>query len=498
MRDFIIRQLSEPIPRSFDELIARLRKIGLLPYAAAGCAFMFLVLQVRLYFPGRLNVDSTDQLHQATIGVFNDWHPPIMAMLWRILIELSGKTFSLYLLQAALYWLAIGLIADAFVRMQKYRTSLVILMAWVMPYFSITNAMVTKDSQMGLMFLLSFALVFWFRTQARRVPTAIWTLIVIFCLYGILVRANSIFAIGPLFLYFVVPNRKFGLPQIIGISTVIAVATMLLSAAFNNDILPNVKQTKPIRSLQIFDIIGIAKISGDRQWLTELKPLSSERLNACYTAYWWDSVAPWGACPEFSGMVMNIQYKPVISDRDVYPTSAKLMEIWLNSIQHHPLAYAEHRIKHFNAELNFFVPSLIRRFGIVWYSVPQNSVLETKQDYYRKSFIRWPVTWYAIALIVLIATRRDTPTLATTTARYLSVSGLLYASAYLVIGVASEDRYMYWMILSSFIAVCTVAKNIKRQITARDNATLAALAAFVIIILLGMISRLLDLQFMLN
>ncbi|MDB5776987.1 MAG: hypothetical protein JWP38_3120, partial [Herbaspirillum sp.] len=269
------------------------------------------------------------------------------------------------------------------------------------------------------------------------------------------------------------------------------------------------KQTEPIRSLQLFDIVGIAKLSGDRQWINQLLPIGQEQLDACYTPYWWDSIAPWGKCDFIAGTVMNEKFKTIGSERDIKPDSAKLMGLWINSIRHHPFFYAEHRIKHFNAELNFFVPSLLCRFGKddethcqIFDQDPdqraQHLRSEIKRDHVRKNIAFWPVTWFVAGLGLLVALRRrnDNPASTAVAARVLAASGSLYGGAYLLIGVASETRYMYWTMLAAILACLIGYRDVKQVWAARDRPTLVVAGLIVIVLLLGFVARIADIQTM--
>ncbi|MDB5774405.1 MAG: hypothetical protein JWP38_538, partial [Herbaspirillum sp.] len=271
------------------------------------------------------------------------------------------------------------------------------------------------------------------------------------------------------------------------------------------------KQTEPIRSLQLFDIVGIAKLSGDRQWINQLLPIGQEQLDACYTPFWWDSIAPSGKCHFIAGTVMNEEFKPLRSDRDIKPASAKLMGLWLQSIMHHPFIYAEHRIKHFNAELNFFVPSLVCRFAKdnearcqIDEQDPEQHAQhlrsEIKRDYVRKNIAFWPVTWFVAGLGLLVALRRrnDDPTSTAVAARVLAASGSLYGGAYLLVGVAPDVRYMYWTMLAAMLACLIGYRDVKQVWAARDRPTMVAAGLIAMVLLSGFVARIADIQTMMR
>jgi hypothetical protein len=462
-------------------------------HVAKFSTFVAIILQAALYYPGGHTFDTDDQLHQATTGILNDWHPPLMAYTWRMLISLTGYSSSFFLLQLVCYWAAFGLIADGLIRTGKKKTGIFIFLIGLFPVFTYINGLIIKDSQMVVCFFASFAVIFWFKVQGRRIPVAFGLLAALLLLYGTLVRSNSVFALGPLLIYFFSSRYQIRYVNIVFLTLSIALLGIFLSVAANNTI-PGVIKTQPIRSLQIFDLFGIAKYSRDVTVLSDISPLTQTEVDRCYTAYWWDSVSPWGTCPAFSAKFMNKDYKVILSQRDVYPISSQLTPMWLHAIIRHPAAYIQHRIRHFNAELNFLVPSLERRYGKTFFTANE---AEIRKDYLKKNFMTWPIIWYVVALIVLTALRRLPLNASSHAARLLVCSGLTYGFAYFVIGVASDSRYMYWTILASFTGLVLTADQIYLRWKERDKPTLLAFSAIFVCIALGLMARLGDWQFML-
>ena len=100
------------------------------------------------YFPGVYTPDSADQLGQALKNDYHDWHPPLMAWLWRSLITLTGReesllVFHLLLLTAgAIYW------AKVFVRLKAGVLSFAIPLFLLSPVFVIFPVSSGKMSDM--------------------------------------------------------------------------------------------------------------------------------------------------------------------------------------------------------------------------------------------------------------------------------------------------------------------------------------------------------------
>src|SRR5205809_6994305 len=73
--------------------------------AAAGFALTVLV-----FYPGYSTADARYVYADAMAWHFGDWQSPAMAVLWRLIDPIAPGSPSMFLLTAALYWLAFGLL----------------------------------------------------------------------------------------------------------------------------------------------------------------------------------------------------------------------------------------------------------------------------------------------------------------------------------------------------------------------------------------------------
>lgn len=83
---------------------------GGLPASGWAVVAMGLVSAVVLFDPGLMSYDSLMQLLQARTGRFGDWHPPVMAAVWRTLEHFIAGPFPMLLLQAAAWWIGVALV----------------------------------------------------------------------------------------------------------------------------------------------------------------------------------------------------------------------------------------------------------------------------------------------------------------------------------------------------------------------------------------------------
>src|SRR5437763_15477200 len=63
------------------------------------------------YWPGVMIDDARWQYQQSVDNEYEDWHPPLMAWIWRRLMFVMPGPAPMLLLQLLLYWAGIGLVA---------------------------------------------------------------------------------------------------------------------------------------------------------------------------------------------------------------------------------------------------------------------------------------------------------------------------------------------------------------------------------------------------
>jgi hypothetical protein len=401
-------------------------------------------------FPGEAGPDSQSQYEQAVTGQFDDWHPPIMAWLWSIFRLVADGYGPMFCFQVACYWLGFGLIALALAQTGRSLAAWAILGVALFPQFVTLNVAILKDVGMAVTFLVAFAALFWYRAQNREVPPAIAVISLVLLLYGALVRANAAFAVVPLFVYLIRP-QWVGRPwRLLAVSIPVALAIVPAANLFNHRIL-HAEPLRPIRSLQIFDLSGIAFYSGDLGVFGRNNSFTREQVISCYVPIGWDRLAPWGECryfwnrlavsPDLQGIVEQLGARSVMGAKP----NPDLPGLWLAAIARHPLAYARHRLAHFGSEI-------VRGASM---GAPDEAA--PKPPYVvLYDWVTASALWLAIGagLLVRLASARSLRRTALIDAALaLVLSSLPYACAYLIIGVAAELRYFFWSLIAIFTAV---------------------------------------------
>jgi hypothetical protein len=456
-------------------------------------AMALCATQLTLIFPGELITDSREQLREAISHQYLDWHPPIMAFVWSWLLRINGNPGLLLVLHQCLHWLGFGLIADGFFRVRMPCRAWLVLAAGAFPVFLFYDKEIVKDVGMGSGLVAGFGMIFWFLVQRKSIPW--WALLLsgICIFYGALIRTNAIFAIGPILLLYFARGRQFGLTKIVGCSMLTALVALPLSNWINHELI-GAKPQDPLQSLQIFDLMGIAVRSGDVGVLGDHAP-PMNKIEGCYTSYWWDTYSPWGICEDVRHDLEYISDDPY----QITPYLAERSALWRRAILKHPVAYMAHRLSHFNSSIYFFVPSVSYRYSKAWELGPSGRRVITQSDIYfdylKKNFLFWPVFWLALGVCALPFLKQSvTAPPMIPCARALIMSGLLYSAAYLFVGVATETRYYYWSIMAIMLGIILASSEIAQQMREHASRRRFAVALVLAVLLIGFVARIADVR----
>jgi hypothetical protein len=320
------------------------------------------------------------------------------------------------------------------------------------------NVVILKDVGMAVTFLAAFGALFWYRSQHREPPPAVVAITSVLLLYGSLVRANAVFAVVPLFVYLIRPQWLSSPLRIMALSVPIALALVPVASLVNHHIL-HAEPLRPIRSLQIFDIAGIAFYSGDAGVLGQNFLYAQGQLNSCYVPSRWDRLAPWGECRFFwNRLAVSLEQQEVVEKLDVRSAmgaepNPDLLHLWAVAIFRHPMAYVQHRLAYFGSEI-------VRGASM---GAPDEASPKPPYVVFYDGLTA-SALWLAIGAGLLVRLRSSRLLRQSTSidaALALILSGLLYAFAYLVIGVATELRYLFWSLIAIFAAAAISLSDLK-------------------------------------
>lgn len=159
----------------------------------SGIFFSFLLC----FAPGFMTTDTYTQFNQAMKGVYDDWHPPVMAFVWRCLLFLQEGPLPLLCFQLLMLFGACYLLSGQ--KRPNGGTRWVWIFFPLLPQVYCLAGVIWKDVQMAFSLLLGMALYFyWDSERASKLPLFGS---VLFLAYAVLIRHNAIFAVLPLIFF---------------------------------------------------------------------------------------------------------------------------------------------------------------------------------------------------------------------------------------------------------------------------------------------------------
>ncbi|MFE7654578.1 hypothetical protein ACFU6M_17040 [Streptomyces bottropensis] len=398
-----------------------------------------------VFTPGFMSPDSIDQLRQAMGRTpLTDWHPPVLSLLWRALIAVTGTPASMAVLQSVVLWGALWVLARCVWEMTASRAgSLAVLGLGLTPPVLTFVGVVWKDVHAACALLAACAVAFVGLRLRDSGPSARtrWALLwlgVFFLAYAVLVRKNAFLAAIPMFVLLVLalwhsPGRRTW-----AACTAALVAAVVLPAAAISMFARPV-QTDQGAQILLDDLVHVLTVEELRS--ADVRPELRDRLvaaaeecdrvDAVSDAYW--------AC---------YQRSPDGLSRD----ADQLTSLWLREMPGHASGYLQYRLRLFTALL--FETGYVYQQGVfandLGIEVARPRLEATLASYVvgaatdlRPLFRGW--FWLAVALVLTIRPGRGRFSLPI---RALGISSLAYVLGYLPIVPATNYRYVYWPALA--------------------------------------------------
>jgi hypothetical protein len=454
-------------------------------------------------FPGFMSWDSADQLVEARQGVYSDWHPPFMAVLWHFTDKIIHGPFGMLLIITALIWL--GTLLVTLYWFNKYRsTPLSLLPAFIIffpPVFSILGAIWKDNLMLGLLIIaIGTAGSIEPVSPTRRSRTYVKLgIVAILLLMAMLARHNAGFAAAPIMMLSIA--RSIGKrPRLyrVAVSGVIAVlvsVVLQLCAGRTTESLATYK-TNVWASLAIFDVAGIIYRMPDHQQQQisygqvpdRIRgPGSLDRLLETYSPgnYWnmfWtvrelralrsndNSVnrAIIGNQPAFGCVMDKDPSAPPNNWFDTYcfelteQEKVGLMKLWSTLVMHHPLAWLSHKLAVFRYLIgqHRYDSVYMDQHPVDWGkeiydgSTPQLSYFQTKIKQMLVQFTPIYRPWiYLVLTISVIAACVSSLTERRFQIALIAASGLSYEGGIFLLAPSSDYRYSQYMIYTSIVAL---------------------------------------------
>lgn len=408
---------------------------------------LLAAISLAFFWPGVASYDTVVQYQQVLTGQYDDWHPPAMARLWA-LFHATGwpGQAPLFVLQILLYWGGLAVFAGAQARRRQAIAALFALLIGIWPPLLGWQVAVLKDAQMTGAILAAVGVASWWRLDGRRLPLPAAALVLLLLGYATLVRFNAAFATVPL-AFGLVGGLRWDRPLFHAALVLATTAAVIGVLTPINQRLLDAKPSGVERSLPLFDLAGIAHHAGPRAVPLVPAPLwRRAEAKGCLTPILWDPIGDEAAC----GYIVDTMQRAA--------PGAKLRNAWLRAIATHPLAYAAHRIGHWNSEMRAWMPATMPGTGPLARSEPNTIGLGSPNkriNAFQKagttlasSAAGAPILWFAVAIGVLFCAwpARDG---AGGVAVTLALSAIVTELAFGVVGVASDYRYHCWGMIAA-------------------------------------------------
>lgn len=446
----------------------------------AGATLLLVLGSLALFWPGVVTYDGVAQFGQALSGKFDDWHPPIMAWLWRALHRLAGGGAGpMLVLQILLYWLGFGAVAASLAHDGRRHAAVAVLCIAVLPLFVGWQGVVLKDTQMLGAMLAATGVIAWWCLRGERLPVVATIATVVLLAYATLVRSNAVFATVPLIVMVFGPTRWWAraLLTLAGI-----VAVLGLAQAINHGVL-GAGASGVERTEAFYDLSGIA--AQDPAQAIGLTPAEARAVVArhCAKPFFWDPLGTTDRCGPTLERLHGL-------------SAGALYRLLGEAIVRHPLAYATHRLGHLNSTERWIVPAGWPSAGPPGASEANSIGLRSPgpaaarwQALARVNAelpLGWPIAWLALALCAIVVALRRPPTPFRDVALALLASAVVLEASFAVLSIASDLRYHLWPMVAAALATILLWAQARWS----RRAVLGTGAALALVIVPGTIARL--------
>ena len=174
----------------------------------------------------------------------------------------------------------------------------------------------------------------------------------------------------------------------------------------------------------------------------------------CYRPFFWDTLGDERRCAF------------IREGLDEAAPAGALSRLWVGTIVSHPVAYAEHRLGHWNATLRWLVSRNWPVAAPPAESEPNDAGLVSPgaaaasaaalADWVAATPFGWPVLWFAAALAALALARpSQSPDSALAFALALSAAAL--ETSFAAISISADLRYHLWPMLATALAWALLA-----------------------------------------
>ena len=316
------------------------------------------LLHLALFYPGFMCYDAVNQILEARANVYSDWHPPLMARIWRWSDSFLPGPAGMLILQLSSVWLGTYWIFGAFFKPQGLNVAAPLLcgILFYPPVFGISGA-ILKDMLMWGVLLMAFGLSGYIQSyrQAQNARSfALFGAILLLLALAMSFRHNAFFATIPLLshAWFRLASKASpsGLLKAALAGCLIATGLFLATGTLNDKLAD--RHTHPWVASAAFDIAGIIKRLDDKPRQQALFDRLASALNStggsvepllkAYTPLYWREI--FRARPPTLELPKNSMEQEIHGFESLSPAQlSALHELWRETLLQEPRLWLRHR-----------------------------------------------------------------------------------------------------------------------------------------------------------
>lgn len=404
-----------------------------------------------IFYPGTIGFDSAYQWWQARGGETSNVHGIGMTWLWRLSDAASQGPAFLFMLQLALFWCGLALVAASLPVRRAWRAAF-FLVAGLAPIPFVVLSSVVSDAVMMAALCCALGICV---SALGRGGRASFLLVLALLFLAILVRKNALPAVIPLAIF--ACWREFPALRSQFMRCVLA-GSCIGIAMLGIDLLLERRVDHPVTvfaGTEVWDLAAISIATGD---LLLPPSIHGPDLDVADLR---QAFVPYANTTIFANTHADMS-QPFFDPDD--PRNGEIRRAWLDAIARHPGVYISHRWRLTRAlfgskqsdwprELVYFPGNTQYRDNPV-VSVNRgrlHAMLSGWIDATRSSILlaAWPYVLLALAAGLHAWRRRESPQAQAALATL--ASGLLYAAPLPLIAPSAELRYLAWTCLAAVL-----------------------------------------------
>jgi hypothetical protein len=404
-------------------------------------------LAIAYAYPGLMSTDSVVQLLQARHAEpLGDWHPPLMAVMWRTIELLVRGPFGMLVLQTGTFLFGIDMILRR--ALSPRNAAIVAAVVLLAPPVLSPMAVIWKDCQMAGFLASGIGLVMSPRRGSRVVGCVLLAI-------ATALRYNAIAATLPavvlLFEWGWRGWRRYALAAAVWLAITVAAMT-------TNKMLVEREDHVWHSSIALSDIVGTIRWAHDWQTDRELEELLAgtplvvhqDILTRC--RWWYNPYNYWSM---------------IHGDRRIFdpPSTAEqrdaIASTWLHVVTAHPGAYLAHRWKVFRFLLSsnggvwtgfVEIPGQDTTLGSVSTHSPLQTEWQDANTWLSTTLLFRPRFYLMLALALLCLARSRL-------AAGIVASGVCYELSYFFLAASPDFRYSHWLIVCTLVGLVLVTQS---------------------------------------